>query len=212
MLRDLRDADWTRREGLALLAEHGLEGNYDFVPGSFCDGQYNLVIGGRKITGTAQRWLAPGQDHGGAVLAQAMLLVAGDAPGQRHPLVANVYKGMMVAPFDPSLIYCGGPTIPKARARLRAIRAEAEKFGPFYTEGYWDYRQYDVLNTKYLLIWGADPLAANRTYGGVAGGFEVHISEGYTHVDVLTAEDIRKAGVINGELGSALQSLPPDAA
>ncbi|MCE9955372.1 lipoyl protein ligase domain-containing protein [Aeromonas rivipollensis] len=63
---------------LTLLEEHGLEGSYDFVPGSFCDGQYNLVIGGRKITGTAQRWLAPGQDHGGAVLAQAMLLVAGD--------------------------------------------------------------------------------------------------------------------------------------
>ncbi|MDX7899550.1 lipoyl protein ligase domain-containing protein [Aeromonas media] len=63
---------------LTLLAEYGLAGSYDFVPGSFCDGQYNLVIGGRKITGTAQRWLAPGQDHGGAVLAQAMLLVAGD--------------------------------------------------------------------------------------------------------------------------------------
>lgn len=63
---------------LALLGEHGLEGNYDFVPGSFCDGQYNLVIEGRKITGTAQRWLAPGQDHRGAVLAQAMLLVGGD--------------------------------------------------------------------------------------------------------------------------------------
>jgi anaerobic selenocysteine-containing dehydrogenase len=43
-----------------------------------------------------------------------------------------------------------------------AICAEAEKFGPFYTEGYWDYRQYDVINTKYVLIWGADPLSANR--------------------------------------------------
>lgn len=63
---------------LTLLAEYGLAGSYDFVPGSFCDGQYNLVIGGRKITGTAQRWLAPGQDHQGAVLAQAMLQVAGD--------------------------------------------------------------------------------------------------------------------------------------
>lgn len=63
---------------LTLLAEYGLAGSYDFVPGSFCDGQYNLVIGGRKITGTAQRWLAPGQGHNGAVLAQAMLLVAGD--------------------------------------------------------------------------------------------------------------------------------------
>ncbi len=46
---------------LALLGEYGLTGNSDFVPGSFCDGQYNLVIGGRKVTGTAQRWLAPGR-------------------------------------------------------------------------------------------------------------------------------------------------------
>ncbi len=30
---------------LTLLAEYGLEGSYDFVPGSFCDGQYNLVMG-----------------------------------------------------------------------------------------------------------------------------------------------------------------------
>lgn len=43
-----------------------------------------------------------------------------------------------------------------------AICAEAEKFGPYYTEGYWNYRQYDVVNTRYILIWGADPLAANR--------------------------------------------------
>ncbi|RLD29698.1 MAG: dehydrogenase, partial [Bacteroidetes bacterium] len=40
--------------------------------------------------------------------------------------------------------------------------AEAEKFGPFYTEGYWGYRQYDVENTRYILLWGADPLATNR--------------------------------------------------
>jgi anaerobic selenocysteine-containing dehydrogenase len=43
-----------------------------------------------------------------------------------------------------------------------SICAEAEKFGPFYTEGLWDYRQYDVLNSNYILLWGADPLAANR--------------------------------------------------
>lgn len=43
-----------------------------------------------------------------------------------------------------------------------AICAEAEKFGPYYTEGEWTYRQYDVLNTKYIILWGADPLAANR--------------------------------------------------
>lgn len=43
-----------------------------------------------------------------------------------------------------------------------AICAEAEKFGPYYTEGLWGYRDYDLLKTKYLLIWGADPLSSNR--------------------------------------------------
>ena len=43
-----------------------------------------------------------------------------------------------------------------------ALCAEAEKFGPYYTEGEWAYRQYDVLNTRYIILWGADPLSANR--------------------------------------------------
>jgi anaerobic selenocysteine-containing dehydrogenase len=43
-----------------------------------------------------------------------------------------------------------------------ALCAEAEKFGPYYTEAYWGYRQYDVKNARYILLWGADPLAANR--------------------------------------------------
>lgn len=43
-----------------------------------------------------------------------------------------------------------------------AICAEAEKFGSFYTEGVWDYKDFDLENTKYVLCWGADPLASNR--------------------------------------------------
>jgi len=43
-----------------------------------------------------------------------------------------------------------------------SICAEAEKFGPYYTEGEWTYRQYDILNTRYILLWGADPISANR--------------------------------------------------
>lgn len=43
-----------------------------------------------------------------------------------------------------------------------AICAEAEKFGSFYTEGLWDYRDYDLDNSRYVLIWGADPLNSNR--------------------------------------------------
>ncbi|MFQ5773354.1 MAG: biotin/lipoate A/B protein ligase family protein [Kiloniellaceae bacterium] len=48
------------------------------VPGSFCDGRYNLVARGRKIAGTAQAWRidgGPGRRGRGYVLAHASLLV-----------------------------------------------------------------------------------------------------------------------------------------
>jgi anaerobic selenocysteine-containing dehydrogenase len=43
-----------------------------------------------------------------------------------------------------------------------SICAEAEKFGRYYTEGFWDYADFDLENTKYVLGWGADPIASNR--------------------------------------------------
>lgn len=43
-----------------------------------------------------------------------------------------------------------------------AICAEGEKFGPFFTEGFWGYRDYDMAKTRYMLIWGCDPLSSNR--------------------------------------------------
>lgn len=50
------------------------------------------------------------------------LLIAGDAPGQEHPLLDRL-DGTRVARFDPGLIYCAGPSILRARERLRDIRA-----------------------------------------------------------------------------------------
>lgn len=49
-----------------------------------------------------------------------ILLVAGEERGQRHPLLARI-AGLTVAAFEPSLFYCGGPSIPRAMERLRAI-------------------------------------------------------------------------------------------
>ncbi len=43
-----------------------------------------------------------------------------------------------------------------------AICAEAEKFGRYYTEGFWDYADVDLSNTRYLLAWGWDGIASNR--------------------------------------------------
>ena len=59
----------------------GVEARFGDAPGSFCDGRFNLVVGTRKIAGTAQRWRArPGASAPGrgAVLAHALLLVEGD--------------------------------------------------------------------------------------------------------------------------------------
>lgn len=53
-----------------------------------------------------------------------LLLVAGEDRGQRHPLLARI-PGLAVARFEPRLFYCGGPSIPPAMERLRAVRAAA---------------------------------------------------------------------------------------
>ena len=42
------------------------------------------------------------------------------------------------------------------------------------------------------------------TYGDVSGGYEVYISEGYAHIDVLTAED-REDNQVIGPLVQFLQ-------
>lgn len=52
----------------------------------------------------------------------SVLLVAGAERGQSHPALARVTR-MHRAAFDPALLYCGGPTIIRAAARLKAIRA-----------------------------------------------------------------------------------------
>ncbi len=43
-----------------------------------------------------------------------------------------------------------------------SICAEAEKFGSFYTEGYWNYNDFDLEHTRYLVSFGVDPLSMNR--------------------------------------------------
>ena len=50
-----------------------------------------------------------------------LLLVAGNEPGQKHPLLGHLTQ-TRVEPFDPGLVYCGGPTIRRAMDRLRTLR------------------------------------------------------------------------------------------
>lgn len=47
-----------------------------------------------------------------------------------------------------------------------AICAEAEKFGYLHTMEIFGYPDYDLDNTKYLLLWGVDPVSSNRLVPG----------------------------------------------
>lgn len=103
-------------------------------PGEIVAGENTLIAELLREQGFASHAAARGLRQADAVRLETvladpprLLLVAGDAPGQRHPLLAGQMEATHIARFDPSLIYCGGPTIPKARARLRDIRAELER-------------------------------------------------------------------------------------
>lgn len=103
-------------------------------PGEIVAGEQTLIAELLRHEGFASHAAARGMNQADAVTLERLLadpphvlLVAGDAPGQRHPLLENASGQMHIAAFDPSLIYCGGPTIPKARARLRAIRDAVEQ-------------------------------------------------------------------------------------
>ncbi|CDF83066.1 hypothetical protein PKB_1708 [Pseudomonas knackmussii B13] len=57
------------------LAALGLEAGLGEVEGAFCDGRYNVNIGGRKLVGTAQRWRRRARDGRYVVLAHGAILM-----------------------------------------------------------------------------------------------------------------------------------------
>lgn len=65
---------------MRMLRDRGMQGAYRAIPGTMCDGAYNIVVGARKLAGTAQRWRSLGRDRPGehAVLAHLAMFVSLD--------------------------------------------------------------------------------------------------------------------------------------
>ncbi len=86
------------------LLDHGLQAEYGKVPGSYCDGRYNLKINELKVTGTAIRMMLSTNKSVNikqGVLAQAMLMVEGNAAALTEK-VNDVYRLTgQVTRFDP---------------------------------------------------------------------------------------------------------------
>ncbi|MHC4985791.1 MAG: molybdopterin-dependent oxidoreductase [Planctomycetota bacterium] len=91
-------------------------------------------------------------------IADKIMELRRDRETYKYMLMRGRYTYMRDILYDRMTKIIGSPN----NISHSAICAEAEKFGPYYTEGEWDYRQYDVRNTRYVLLWGADPLSANR--------------------------------------------------
>jgi lipoate-protein ligase A len=68
------------------LAVFGLAASMGPVTGSFCDGSHNVIVAGRKLAGTAQRWKS-GVNGGIAVLAHALILI--ETPSDRTMAAIN---------------------------------------------------------------------------------------------------------------------------
>lgn len=66
---------------VAFLHTAGIDAYLSSVPGAFCDGAFNIVVEGRKLAGTAQRWRLTRTCDGApavAVLAHAAILADPD--------------------------------------------------------------------------------------------------------------------------------------
>lgn len=59
-----------------------------------------------------------------------------------------------------------------------AICAEAEKLGSGHTQGFFGYRDYDLANTRCLVIWGCDPLSSNRQIPNTISKFSDIVDRG----------------------------------
>ncbi|MEM8724529.1 MAG: ABC transporter substrate-binding protein [Pseudomonadota bacterium] len=102
-------------------------------PGQIVPGETTLVSEHLRWAGLSSHSAARGLGQADYVSLEALLadppdilLVAGDRPGQRHPLLGQL-RDTLVADFDTKLLFCGGPTIPRARARLVEVRERVER-------------------------------------------------------------------------------------
>ena len=91
-------------------------------------------------------------------IADRMMELRNNGEAHKYMLMRGRYTYNRDVIYDAMTKIFGSPN----NISHSAICAEAEKFGSFFTEGFWGYRDYDLDNCKYLLVWGCDPVSSNR--------------------------------------------------
>lgn len=91
-------------------------------------------------------------------IADKMMELRKAGESEKYMLMRGRYSYMRDVIYDVMTKVFGSPN----NISHSAICAEAENFGAFFTEGMWGYRDYDMSNSKYVVIWGCDPTNSNR--------------------------------------------------
>lgn len=112
----------------------------------------------RKGKGVDPKFVPISWDEALNTIADKMMQLRNDKETEKFCLMRGRYTYLRDIIYDVMPKVFGSPN----NISHSSSCAEAEKFGSYYTEGYWDYRDYDLDHSKYILIWGCDPVASNR--------------------------------------------------
>lgn len=112
----------------------------------------------KKGRGVDPQFVPISWDEAFNTIADKMMALRKDGEPEKYCLMRGRYTYMRDVIYDVMPKVFGSPN----NISHSSTCAEAEKFGAYYTEGYWGYRDYDLDKANFILIWGCDPVASNR--------------------------------------------------
>lgn len=115
-------------EMAAAFVRLGVQARPGQVPGAFCDGRWNLAIGGRKFVGTAQAWKRFGPRT--VVMAHAVIVI--DADPAALTARCNAFEQALGSGvrYRADALTCLAHELPDPRdAEARTLTVLAERFG-----------------------------------------------------------------------------------
>lgn len=112
----------------------------------------------KKARGEDPRFVPISWDEAMDAIADKIMELRNNQETHKYLLMRGRYSDHNYLLYDYLTKLIGSPN----NISHSSICAEVEKFGAYYTQGYWGYRDYDLDKMKYLIVWGCDPISSNR--------------------------------------------------
>ncbi len=112
----------------------------------------------KKGRGVDPKWVPISWDEATDTIAEKIMELRRNNETQKYMLMRGRYSDHNQILYSDFTKMIGSPN----NISHSAICAEVEKFGRYYTQGYWGYGDYDLEKMNYLIVWSCDPLSSNR--------------------------------------------------